>query len=104
MIVRDFHFKFKDADSASLALCGMGFYRDDNGEFTHSNRAVSIDEIGVIHQLTGGTVVVDGEEVAVTAPIDGYHINIRALDEGLSRMLEGCNNQEFPATPVRCWA
>lgn len=104
MTVRDFYFKFQDAASAAAALGELGFYRRADGELTHDNRAVSVDEIGVIHQPTGEVAVVDGEEVAISAPIEGHHVNIRSLDDGVSWMLDGCNNQELPVTPVRCWA
>ncbi len=104
MTVRDFHFKFQDAASAAAELGKLGFYRRSDGEFTHANRAVSVDEIGVIHQPTGEMVVSEGNDVAVTAPIDGHHINIRTLDDGIAEQLAAISQQVFPATPVQRWA
>lgn len=104
MTVRDFYFKFQDATSAVVELGALGFYRRADGELTHESRAVSIDEIGVIHQPTGEVVVVDGEEVAISAPIEGHHVNIRTLDDGMAEQLAAISQQVFPATPVQRWA
>ncbi|MFQ1903088.1 hypothetical protein ACK34W_17270 [Aeromonas veronii] len=104
MTVRDFYFKFQDADSAAATLGELGFYRCADGELTHDNRAVSVDEVGVIHQPTGEMVVIEGNDVAVTAPVDGHHINIRTLDDSIAEQLAAISQQVFPATPVQRWA
>ncbi|MFQ1711900.1 hypothetical protein ACK39D_05250 [Aeromonas veronii] len=104
MTVRDFYFKFQDAASAAAELGKLGFYRRADGELTHESRDVSIDEIGVIHQPTGEMVVIEGDDVAITAPIDGHHINIRTLDDSIAEQLTAISQQVFPATPVQRWA
>ncbi|MGL5397828.1 MAG: hypothetical protein ACRDBQ_21500 [Shewanella sp.] len=104
MTVRDFYFKFQDAASADAALGELGFYRRADGELTHDNRSVSVDDIGVINAETGDFSIIDGERVAVTAPVDGHHVNIRSLDQAVSDKLSAISSLVSPKTPVRKWA
>ncbi|MGL4755739.1 MAG: hypothetical protein ACRCXB_25575 [Aeromonadaceae bacterium] len=104
MTVRDFYFKFQDAASAAATLGELGFYRRADGELAHESRAVSVDEIGVVHAETGEFSIIDGEQVAVIAPVGGHHVNIRSLDQAISDKLSAISSLVSPKTPVRKWA
>jgi hypothetical protein len=61
----------------------------------------NIDTIGIIYKPTGETTEQDGMDVPVMAPIEGYHVNVRVVDEDAEAL------QAFevhPATPLRVWA
>jgi hypothetical protein len=61
----------------------------------------NIDTIGVIYKPTGETTEQDGMAVPVMAPVEGYHVNVRVVDEDAEPL------QAFevhPATPLRVWA
>lgn len=61
-----------------------------------------IDEIGVIYQPTGEVVISsDGDEVDVSAPIDGWHVNIRTLNAKAADALR--HLEVTPINPVRVW-
>jgi hypothetical protein len=61
----------------------------------------NIDTIGIIYKPTGETTEQDGMAVPVMASIDGWHVNVRVVDEDAEAL------QAFevhPATPLRVWA
>jgi hypothetical protein len=61
----------------------------------------NIDTIGIIYKPTGETTEQDGMAVPVMAPVEGYHVNVRVVDEDTEAL------QAFevhPATPLRVWA
>jgi len=61
----------------------------------------NIDTIGIIYKPTGETTEQDGMAVPVMAPVDGWHVNVRVVDEDAEAL------QAFevhPATPLRVWA
>ena len=58
--------------------------------------------IGTIYQPTGETSLVDGQEVPVTAPVSGYHVNVRTTSDELATALDA--QRTYPVTPVRVWA
>jgi hypothetical protein len=61
----------------------------------------NIDTIGIIYKPTGETTEQDGMAVPVMAPVEGYHVNVRVVDEDAEAL------QAFavtPATPLRVWA
>jgi hypothetical protein len=61
----------------------------------------NIDTIGIIYKPTGETTEQDGMAVPVMAPVEGYHVNVRVVDEDAEAL------QAFevhPATPMRVWA
>jgi hypothetical protein len=61
----------------------------------------NIDIIGIIYKPTGETTEQDGMAVPVMAPVEGYHVNVRVVDEDAEAL------QAFevhPATPLRVWA
>jgi hypothetical protein len=61
----------------------------------------NIDTIGIIYKPTGETTEQDGVAVPVMAPVEGWHVNVRVVDEDAEAL------QAFevhPATPLRVWA
>ena len=104
MTINDFYFKFDNYDSADSALVVVGIYRNAEGKLTSDNRSVSVDEVGVIYRDTGLVTIVAGESVPVTEAIDGWHVNVRSFDDGISASLENIGNREHPETPSQLWA
>lgn len=104
MTVRDFYFKFQDADSAVVALGSLGFYRRADGELTHDNRLVSVDEVGSVYKPTGEVAVIEGERVEVMTRVEGYHINVRTMDCDIAANLSASPALVAPETPIRRWA
>lgn len=103
-MISDFYFKFADKEAIADHLALPGFYRNMAGELVHDNRRVSVVEVGVISVPSGEVVISDGEEIPVMQQIDGWHVNIRSLDDELSKKLTSLPNQEFPETPIQVWA
>lgn len=61
----------------------------------------NIDHIGTIWKPTGKMLQTDEGEVPEMAPLDGYHVNVRVVDEDASALEP---YQIFPNNPVRGWA
>ena len=66
----------------------------------------SFDIIGVIHKPTGNTLTTeDGFEYPETAPIDGWHVNLRIRKNYMRDEAEAIDSQYgvTPTTPYRSW-
>ena len=97
----DLYLKAGSKSAMTLALKTAGFIQDpDSGALYHPDAA--LDVIGTIYQPTGETSLVDGQEVPVTAPVSGYHVNVRTTSDELATALDA--QRTYPATPVRVWA
>ena len=97
----DLYLKAGSKSAMTLALKTAGFIQDpDSGALYHPDAA--LDVIGTIYQPTGETTVVDGQEVPVTAPVSGYHVNVRTTSDELATALDA--QRTYPVTPVRVWA
>ena len=49
----------------------------------------AIDVVGVIHEPTGNTLTDDeGNEYPETAPVDGWHVNVRLVGDGMRESVE----------------
>lgn len=97
----DLYLKAGSKSAMTLALKTAGFAQDaDSGALYHP--AAALDVIGTIYQPTGETTLVDGQEVPVTAPVSGYHANVRTTSEALAAALDA--QRTYPVTPVRVWA
>jgi hypothetical protein len=83
----DLYLKFTDEAAATAVLY--------TGE--HSNFA-NIDTIGTIYKPTGG---VDAEGSPVMALLDGWHVNVRVVDEDATSLE---SYVVTPTAPVRVWA
>ena len=97
----DLYLKADSKSAMTLALKTAGFIQDpDSGALYHPDAA--LDVIGTIYQPTGETTLVDGQEVPVTAPVSGYHVNVRTTSDELATALDA--QRTYPVTPVRVWA
>lgn len=101
MTMIDLYLKVGSKSAMTLALKAAGFSQDpDSGALYHPDAA--LDVIGTIYQPTGETTLVDGQEVPVTAPVSGYHVNVRTTSDELATALDA--QRTYPVTPVRVWA
>ena len=97
----DLYLKAGSKSAMTLALKTAGFIQDpDSWALYHPDAA--LDVIGTIYQPTGETTLVDGQEVPVTAPVSGYHVNVRTTSDELATALDA--QRTYPVTPVRVWA
>ena len=97
----DLYLKAGSKSAMTLALKTAGFIQDpDSGALYHPDAA--LDVIGTIYQPTGETSLVDGQEVPVTAPVSGYHVNVRTTSDELATALDA--QRTYPVTTVRVWA
>ena len=67
----------------------------------------AIDLVGVIYEPTGETLTDDeGNEWPETAPLDGWHLNIRLLNDTMREETEALDAQYgvTPNSPSRVWA
>ena len=97
----DLYLKAGSKSAMTLALKTAGFSQDpDSGALYHPDAA--LDVIGTIYQPTGETSLGDGQEVPVTAPVTGYHVNVRTTSDELATALDA--QRTYPVTPVRVWA
>ena len=97
----DLYLKADSEPELTSALMAAGFSVDeDSGALYHPDAA--LDVIGTIYQPTGETSLVDGQEVPVTAPVSGYHVNVRTTSDELATALDA--QRTYPVTPVRVWA
>ena len=97
----DLYLKSGSKSAMTLALKTAGFIEDaDSGALYHP--AAALDVIGAIYAPTGDTSMVEGELVPVTAPVPGYHANVRTTSEALASALDAM--RLYPETPVRVWA
>lgn len=96
----DLYLKADSEQELTSALMAVGFSVDEeSGALYHPDAA--LDVIGTIYQPTGKTALVDGQEVPVTAPVPGHHVNVRTTSETLATSLESFRT--YPETPVRAW-
>ena len=67
----------------------------------------AIDIVGVIYEPTGVTLTDDeGNEYPATAPLDGWHLNIRLLNDTMRAAVEAIDAAYgvTPNSPSRVWA
>ena len=102
-------FKFPNMETAfSLAQTHGLTTLDEHNEPTlvRFTNKYAIDVVGVIYLPTGN--MIEGPEglfYPETAPADGWHINVRILDEASNPIPEDFLPYEiFPSTPVRDFA
>ena len=85
----DYYLKFKDEAEANSVLL--------DGEIP---RFKNIDIIGTIYTPTDK---VDADGYSVMAAVDGWHVNVRVIDEDATD-LEPFRVDPEPSTPARVWA
>jgi len=117
-------FFLKLASEADMPTALSAFYRqdtettvdDETGEETVTNVGdpymvkqtadYAIDILGIISKPTGNILTdAEGNEYPEQAPIDGWHINIRLLNDTLREVTEAIDltNGTSPVTPSRVW-
>lgn len=93
----DYFLKFKDAAEADSVL----FEPQHDGEgYNKVPKYAAVDVIGVIHKPTGKMIKTDDGEVPETAPLEGWHVNVRHTEEAP----ELGAYKVAPKAPVRGWA
>ena len=123
IIKTDYFIKLND--KADMPTAFAAFYRqdtttevdDETGEETVVNvgdaylvsttHDYAIDLVGVIYEPTGETLTDDeGNEYPATAPLDGYHVNIRLLNDTMRAAVEAIDAAYgvTPISPSRVWA
>lgn len=98
----DYYLKFPSEAAAQAVLFepGVTVTRGDLVEVIKKPKYTYIDQIGVIYRPTGNTISTDYGDTPETAPIDGWHVNVRHAEEApeLAPFALVVNN------PVRVWA
>lgn len=118
---RDFYLRLSAESDMPTVL--SAFYRQDyitnvdeegvetqvaDGEsylVTHSHD-YAIDVVGLIHEPTGTMLTDDeGNEYPETAPVDGWHINIRLVGDAQRETVEALDATHgvVPNSPSRVW-
>ena len=67
----------------------------------------AIDVVGLIYKPTGNTLTdSEGSEYPETAPVTGWHVNIRLMTDAMRETVESLNATygANPVTPERVWA
>ncbi|PRP71516.1 hypothetical protein BUE93_05825 [Chromobacterium amazonense] len=96
----DLYLKAASWEAMRAALIHGGFVCEEEGTLCHP-RAL-LDEIGTLYQETGRVTLVAGEAVPETQAVDGYHVNLRLLDDALA---DGFRALAIHVdTPARVWA
>lgn len=106
---RDLYLKFSsDAEARSVIFKIVGAVLADPGRGIEAVPGAqvlayrNIDILGTICEPTGETQLVNGMQVPVTAPIDGFHVNVRlGEDEDETPLIP---YKVYPKTPSRVWA
>ena len=119
----DFYIKLND--KADMPTVLSAFYRQDSttvvdpdtgeehvqleGEpyLVSTTHDYAIDLVGVIYEPTGVTLTdAEGNEWPETAPLDGWHLNIRLLNDTMREAVEAIDATYgvTPSTPSRVWA
>jgi hypothetical protein len=100
----DYYLAFPDQAAADAVLYTThDAVTDEEGNVTIeayvTPNYANIDTLGVIYKPTGET---DTEGTPVTAPIAGWHVNVRLVDGEDSSAFTSF--EVTPSTPIRVWA
>jgi hypothetical protein len=100
----DYYLAFPDQATADAVLYTVhDAVTDEDGNVTIeayvTPNYANIDTLGVIYKPTGET---DAEGTPVTAPIAGWHVNVRLVDGEDSSAFTSF--EVTPSTPIRVWA
>jgi hypothetical protein len=100
----DIYLKAKSEAALYSALASAGVVaKGENGYHVTDGHKFALDVIGTIYRPTGKMLDTDMGEVPETAPLPGYHANLRVMTadfdpESLADL--ACN----PKAPARGWA
>ena len=105
--MQDFYLSFSDEAAAKAVLYRIEGAVEANPEMGIEAREgyevanyANIDTIGVIYKPTGNTIDTDDGPMPETAPIEGWHVNVRVVNEDPTPFEQYIVT---PATPVRVW-
>ena len=122
-VTNDFYIKL--ASEADMPVALAAFYRQDSttvvdpdtgeehvqleGEpyLVATTHDYAIDIVGVIYSPTGVMLTdEEGNEYPETAPLDGWHLNIRLLNDTMREAVEAIDATHglTPNSPSRVWA
>ena len=97
----DLYLRTSTQEEMREALLVAGFSRTKDGRLWHP--AIHLDEVGVIYKPTGKTLKApNGSEFPEHAPIFGWHVNLRIMDDSLAPSF--FNLSCDCSTPSRVWA
>lgn len=88
----DLFLKFPDSTTAMAVL-----YTDEQLRFQDT-----IDQIGIIYKPTGTVITIDNIEYPETAPLPGWHVNLRGVFTE-QQLAELNAFVIIPSAPVRVW-
>ena len=97
----DYTLRFTDADEADGVLFDeQTTLNGDIVEIVKVPKYSAVDVIGVIYKPTGEMLTTDEGEVPEMAPVEGWHANVRHVDEAP----ELDSYKIEVKTPARMWA
>lgn len=97
----DYTLRFTDADEADGVLFDeQTIVNDDIVEIVKVPKYSAVDVIGVIYKPTGKMLTTDEGEMPETAPVEGWHVNVRHAGEAP----ELDSHKIEVKTPARMWA
>jgi len=99
----DFYLKL--SSEADMTTVLSAFYNEE-GEFVGNTADYAIDVVGVLQEPTGKTLTDDnGREYPEMVSLDGWHINIRLLNEVMRDAVEALDVSHgvTPDAPKRVW-
>ena len=96
----DYFLKFPDETAANALLFTPGPSDIDSAASQLFNFKGSVDVIGTIYKPTGKMIKNDMGNYPETAPIEGWHVNVRA-EEAITELEPYAVT---PAAPHRVWA
>ena len=102
----DIYLKAADHDSLYSALESAGVVtQGENGWHVTDAHKYALDVIGTVYKPTGKVLTTDEGEVPEMAAVDGFHANLRVMDNS---ELDGYALADVainpPNNPVRGWA
>ena len=103
IIKTDFYLKL--TSEAAMTTVLSAFYNEE-GEFVGNTADYAIDAVGVLQEPTGKTLTDDnGREYPEMVSLDGWHINIRLLNEVMRDAVEALDVSHgvTPDAPKRVW-
>ena len=102
----DIYLKAADHDSLYSALESAGVVtKGENGYHVTDGHKFALDVIGTIYRPTGKMLDTDMGEVPETAPLPGYHANLRVINaSNFDANMIANIAIETPNSPARAWA
>ena len=103
LVKTDFYLKL--TSEAAMTTVLSAFY-DEEGEFVGNTTDYAIDVVGALQEPTGATITDDdGMEYPGMVSLDGWHVNIRLLNDTKRTIVEALDNTHdvTPTLPLRIW-